>query len=73
MDAFCAVHLICGFFLTGNQGFIRATEFMGLVAQLLKKGQPVFFFFNFEHWFRCPKIKTVVPKGGQKAYYKQTC
>ena len=29
----------------GNQGFIRATKFMGLVAGFLKQGQPGFFFF----------------------------
>ena len=57
MDAFCAVHLICGFFLTGNQGFIRATEFMGLVAQLLKKGQPVFFFLISSTGSDVPKLR----------------
>ena len=41
----------------GNQGFIRATEFTGLVAQLLKKGQPVFF-FNFEDCMHILNEKT---------------
>ena len=45
MDAFLCSALNMWDFLTGNQGFIKATEFMGLVAQLLKKGQPVFFYF----------------------------
>ena len=35
----------------GNQSFIRASTFTGLVAQLLKQGQPGMF-LNFKHCCR---------------------
>ena len=34
------MHLVVGGFPMGTQAFIRATKFMGLVAQLLKQEQP---------------------------------
>ena len=39
--------IIAGGVPNGNQGFIRATKFMGLVARFLKLGQPGFYFFLF--------------------------
>ena len=48
-----SVHLIIGGFPMGNQAFIRATKFTGLVAWLLKQGQPGTFFPLTSHTLVC--------------------
>ena len=43
------MHLNVWVFLSGNQGFIRATKLMALVAEHFEIGTTWIFFFHFEH------------------------